>query len=429
MKTGNRGGVPASAHFAPGDDGALACDGVALARIAAEHGTPTHVYSAAAIAEAYRFIDAALGASPHLICYAMKANGAPAILRLLAGLGAGADVVSGGELHWALRCGIPADRIVFSGVGKTEAEIAAALEAGIRAIHVESAPELDVIEAIARDRGVVARIALRVNPDIDPATHRYIATGLHDTKFGLEVEVARRLLPRLLESAHVELEGLACHVGSQMSSARPLEDAVAIVAELAREFADAGAPIRTIDAGGGWPISYGDEDAPHAPWALFGEAIRAGIRRGGAEGLGLEIVVEPGRALVGDAGALLTRVLYVKEQGGKRFVIVDAAMTELIRPSLYGAYHAIVPVRPRDGEPTPADVVGPVCETGDFLGIDRLLPPLVRGDLLLVRSTGAYGASMASRYNARPLAAEVLIERGAARVIRPRERYEDLHPG
>lgn len=429
MEKGTRTEIPPSAHFAHDEDeGELAVDGMGLTTIADEVGTPTHVYSAAAITNAYREIDAALAPSKHLVCYAMKANGHPEILRLLASLGAGADVVSGGELYWALQAGIPPERIVFSGVGKTDAEIAYAIEHGIRAIHVESEPELDVIESIARGRGVTARIALRVNPDVDPQTHPYIATGLHDTKFGLELDVARRLLPRIVESDGLELEGLACHIGSQIGGAAPLEDAVAIVAAFAKECADAGAPIRAIDAGGGWPIHYGDEDSPFAPWQAFGAAIRAGIERGGASELDLEIVIEPGRALVGDAGALLTRVIFVKEQAGKRFVIVDAAMTELVRPSLYGAYHAIVPVRPREGEVRAADVVGPVCETGDFLALDRPLPVVQRGDLLLVRNTGAYGASMATRYNARPLAAEVIVEGDAYRVIRERERVEELFP-
>lgn len=427
MEHGSRHDVPSSPHFAIAQ-GELTCDGVALSAIAAEHGTPTHVYSARAIERAYRSIDGALGEVPHLVCYAMKANGNPAILRLLGSLGAGIDVVSGGELFWALRAGIAPEKIVFSGVGKTDPEISAALEAGIRAIHVESGPEIDVIERIAREHGVTARVSLRVNPDVDPATHPYIATGLHDTKFGLEIDVARRLLPRIVESDGLELEGVACHIGSQIGNARAMEDAVALVAAFAKECAEAGAPIRAIDAGGGWPIAYGDEDVPYAPWSAFGDAIRAGIERAGASDLGLEIVVEPGRALVGDAGALLARVVYVKDQAGKRFVIVDAAMTELIRPSLYGAYHAIVPVRPREGEASPCDVVGPVCETGDFLAIDRPLPPLERGDLVLVRGTGAYGASMASRYNARPLAAEVMVEGGSVRVVRPRERIEDLFP-
>lgn len=430
MERGSRAEVPPSAHFVRGEDGALEVDGMELSVIADEVGTPAHVYSADAIRGAYRAIrDALAPVSAHLVCYAVKANGHPAILRLLGELGAGADVVSGGELHWALRAGIPAERVVFSGVGKTDAELAAALDAGIRAIHVESEPEIDVIERLARERGVTARIAMRINPDVDPETHPYIATGLHDTKFGLELAVARRLLPRIVASDDLELEGIACHIGSQIAGARPLEDAVAIAADFAKECAAAGAPIRALDAGGGWPIHYGDEDAPFAPWMEFGEAIRRGIARAGAAELGLEVVIEPGRALVGDAGALLTRVIFVKEQAGKRFVIVDAAMTELVRPSLYGAYHAIVPVLPREGEWARADVVGPVCESADFLAQDRLLPPIARGDLLLVRATGAYGASMATRYNARPLAAEVLVDGDAYRVIRERERIEDLYPG
>ncbi|AKF06308.1 diaminopimelate decarboxylase [Sandaracinus amylolyticus] len=426
---GTRADVPPSAHFVHDEDeGELAIDGMGLSTIAEEVGTPAHVYSASAIERAYRAIDASLAPAKHMVCYAMKANGHPEILRLLASLGAGADVVSGGELYWALAAGIPPERIVFSGVGKSDAEIAYALDAGIRAIHVESEPEIDVIEAIAREKGVTARIALRVNPDVDPVTHPYIATGIHGTKFGLELDVARRLLPRIVESDGLELEGIACHIGSQIGGAKPLEDAVAIVAAFAKECAEAGAPIRALDAGGGWPIHYGDEDAPYAPWNAFGAAIRAGIERGGASDLDLEIVVEPGRAMVGDAGGILTRVLYVKEQGTKRFVIVDAAMTELLRPSLYGAYHAIVPVRAREGDVTAADIVGPVCETGDFLALDRPLPPVQRGDLLLIRSTGAYGAAMATRYNARPLAAEVIVEGDAYRVIRERERVEDLYP-
>jgi diaminopimelate decarboxylase len=429
MEHGSRTDVPSSLHFAAGPDGSLACDGVPLRRIADDVGTPTHVYSSASIERSYRSIDASLASLPHLVCYAAKANGNPAILRKIASLGAGVDVVSGGELFWALRCGFAPEKIVFSGVGKTDPELAAALDAGIRAIHVESEPELDAIERIAREHGVTARIALRINPDVDAGLHPYIATGLHDTKFGLELDVARRLLPRIVSSAELELEGVACHIGSQVPSPRPLEDAAAITAAFARECADAGAPIRAIDPGGGWPIAYGDEDVPHAPWSEFGTAIREGIRRGGAEDLGLTVVVEPGRALVGDAGVLLTRVVFVKEQAGKRFVVVDAAMTELLRPSLYGAYHAIVPVRRRDGEEVPADVVGPVCESGDFFAIDRPLPPVERGDLVVLRGTGAYGSSMTSRYNLRPHAAEVLVQRNEVTVIRPRERYEELFPG
>ncbi len=419
MERGTRQGVPPSAHFVTD-----AVDGVALDAIAEAHGTPTHVVSAEAIRRAYASIAGALPARS-LVAYAMKANGSPAILRLLAGLGAGADVVSGGELYWALRCGIPAERIVMSGVGKRDDEIAAAIDAGIRAIHVESEPELDVVADLARARGRRAPIGLRINPDVDPKTHPYIATGLHDTKFGLELDVARRLLPRIVRDPSLELVTIASHIGSMIPEASSIREAVAISGAFAREAIAVGANVRAIDAGGGWPIAYGDEDRVADAHAAFGTAIRDALAT--AELSHLDVTVEPGRALVGDAGALLTRVVFVKEQAGKRFVIVDAAMTELIRPALYDAYHAIVPVRPRDGRPTPCDVVGPVCETGDFFALGRSLPPVARGDLLLLRGTGAYGASMASAYNARPRAAEVMVDGGAATVIRSRGRVEDLH--
>ncbi len=428
MERGQKQGVPPSAYFVRDEGGALCVDGVSLEDIARDHGTPLHVLSAASIRAAYASIARALASSSGgaLIAYAMKANGNPTVLRLLASLGAGADVVSGGELHWALASGIPADRIVMSGVGKSDAEIAAAIDARIRCIHVESEPELDVVESIARARGVRARIGLRINPDVDPQTHPYIATGLHDTKFGLEIDVARRLLPRLVASAHLELETIASHIGSQIPRASTVADAVAISGSFAREAIAAGARIRTIDAGGGWPIAYGDEDEPADSHAAFGAAVRAGLAR--ADLREIDLAVEPGRALVGDAGIVLTRVVFVKEQAGKRFVIVDAAMTELIRPALYDAYHAIEPVRARPGASAACDVVGPVCETGDFFALGRSLPELRRGDLLAIRGAGAYGASMASEYNARPRAAEVLVQDGVARVIRDRGRVEDLHP-
>ncbi len=426
MERGARSDVPASPHWTY-HGGELTCDGVPLSRVAAEVGTPSFVYSAAAVDAAYDELDRAVPA-PHLVAYAVKANGNLALLRRLAARGCGADIVSGGELVRALRAGVEPSRIVFSGVGKTDAELKQALEARIRAIHVESEAELDAVEVVARDLGVRAPITLRVNPDVDPETHPYIATGLHDTKFGLELDVARALLPRLVTSDRLVLEGVACHIGSQLGSAAPMEDATAILAAFAVECVKAGAPLRSIDPGGGWPIRYGDEDHAAPPWSAFGEAIRRGLGRGGAAGLGLELIVEPGRALVGDAGGLLTRVVFTKRQGEKRFVIVDAAMTELIRPALYDAYHAIMLARaPSGGSPSsPADVVGPVCETGDFFAVDRALPPVERGDLLLLRGAGAYGMSMASNYNSRPLAAEVLIEGGAARVIRRRQRLEDL---
>ena len=425
MDRGTRADVPPSNHWVY-RDGVLHCDDVPLPRIADEHGTPTFVYSAACIDHAYdRLIAAVPGRC--LVAYAIKANSNLSLLRRLAARGCGADIVSGGELERALVAGIAPDKIVFSGVGKSDAELARALEVGIKAIHVESVPELDALEAIAKGRGARAPITLRVNPDVDPETHPYIATGLHDTKFGLGLDVARGLLPRLVASEHLALEGVACHIGSQLGSAAPMRDATAILARFAVECVEAGAPLRSIDPGGGWPIRYGDEDAAHPPWPEFGDAIEAGLRDGGAADLGLELIVEPGRALVGDAGGLLTRVVLTKQQPKKRFVIVDGAMTELIRPALYDAYHAVMHVaEPATTDASPADVVGPVCESGDFFAVDRAVPPLARGDLVLLRGAGAYGMSMASNYNSRPKAAEILVDGAEARVIRRRQRLDDL---
>ncbi len=418
--------IPTSSYFVH-RAGVLHAESVPLDEIAAHVGTPSYVYSRAAVTDSYRSTDSALSSVPHMIAYAVKANGNLALLSQLCRLGSGADIVSGGELARALRAGFAPEKIVFSGVGKTDPEIDAALQAGIRSLHVESAPEIDAIEAIAKQRGVVAKIALRVNPDVDAATHPYIATGLHKTKFGLELDTARQLLPRLIKSPHLQLEGVACHIGSMVLSPEPIGDAVAITARFACECVAAGAKLSTLDAGGGWPILYGNEERDAQARSVFGQAIIDGMQRGGADRLGLTLVVEPGRSIVGDAGVLLTRVVYVKEQGGKRFVIVDAAMTELIRPALYHAYHAVVPVNdPKGAAESPADVVGPVCESGDFFAQDRSLPPIARGDLLVIRGAGAYGAVMGSNYNSRPFAAEVLADGAGFRVIRARQSIEDL---
>lgn len=423
--TSARQGVPEDISFQVAE-GVLCCDGVPLTDIAAEHGTPTYVYGAASIDDAYARVEAAMSLTgcASLIAYAVKSNGNLALLARLAARGAGADIVSVGELQRALRAGVPVDKIVFSGVGKRRDEIRAALEAGIRALHVESAAELDVIEDEAKSRGVPARIALRVNPDVDAGTHPYIATGLHDTKFGLPIAAARALLPRLVQSPHLRLEGVACHIGSQLKSAAPLREAVGLLARFGVECRSAGAPITSLDVGGGWPMHYGSEATSYPAHSAFGEAIRDGLADGGAEGFTL--ITEPGRALVGGAGALLTRVLYVKRTASKHFVIVDAAMTELIRPALYQSYHAVQPVQRRGRETFVADVVGPVCESGDFLALDRSMPVVQPGDLLAIRGAGAYGRAMASAYNGRPPAAEVLCEGGLGRVIRRRATVESL---
>jgi diaminopimelate decarboxylase len=418
--------IPRSSYFKH-EGSILHAESVPLDEIADHVGTPTYVYSCQSVHDSYRAVDSALGSVPHLVAYAVKANGNLALLSKLAGWGCGADIVSGGELARALKAGFAANKIVFSGVGKTDPEIRAALEAGIRSIHVESAPEIDAVESIAAELGVTAKIALRVNPNVDAETHPYISTGLRTSKFGIDIAVARELIPRLVNSQHVRLEGVACHIGSMVLSPEPLGDAVAIIAEFAAECAARGAPITTLDSGGGWPILYGNEAKDAQSHAVFGRAIIDGIARGGAADLGLTLVVEPGRALVGDCGVLLTRVLYVKEQVGKRFVVVDAAMTELIRPALYDAYHAVVPVDYDPSLPeTPADIVGPVCESSDFFAKDRLLPPVKRGDLLAIRGAGAYSATMASNYNARPLSPEVLVEGSGFQVVRARQKLEDM---
>jgi diaminopimelate decarboxylase len=419
--------VPVSPHFRY-RDGILCADDQPLPAVAERFGTPCYVYSAAAIDGAYAAIDGALAGMPHLVAYAVKANGNLAILSRLARAGAGADIVSGGELERARKAGFAPERIVFSGVGKTSSEIRAALQTEVRSIHAESEQEIDAIEAAARELGTPARIAMRVNPDVDPSTHPYIATGLRSSKFGLELELARRLLPRILRSRDLKLEGVACHIGSMVLSPEPIGAAVEIVARFARECIEAGAELRALDAGGGWPIMYGDEDAEAAAHARFGETIIDAVHRGGAGDLGLTLVVEPGRSIVADSCVLLSRVLYVKEQGGKRFVIVDAAMTELIRPALYGAYHAVMSVAEPDpaAPQTPAEVVGPVCESGDFLATGRALPQLRPGDLIAIRGAGAYGASMASNYNSRPFAPEVLVDDGQIRLVRRRQGLESL---
>jgi diaminopimelate decarboxylase len=418
--------IPESRYFQH-RDGQLHVEEVALSRIADEVSTPAYVYSRSAFEDAYRSISAALAPVPHFIAYAVKANGNLAVLSRLRQLGAGADIVSGGELLRARRAGFEKEKIVFSGVGKTDAELRAALSLGIRSIHVESTQEIDVIEVLAEELGVKARVSLRINPDVDPQTHPYISTGLHSTKFGLEMDVARALVPRIVKSKHLRLEGISCHIGSMVLSPEPLAEAMEIVARFAVECAEAGAIIRTVDAGGGWPILYGNEDKNAQSHAQFGQALIEGMRRGGADKLNATLMIEPGRAIVGDAGVLLTRVLYVKEQASKRFIVVDAAMTELIRPALYKAYHAIVPVSAQpDASLTPADVVGPVCESGDFFAKDRLLPPVKRGDLLVLRGAGAYSASMASNYNTRPLAPEVLVSKDSISVIRERQNLDDI---
>ncbi len=400
-------------------DGVLLCDGVSLADAAARFGTPLYVYSAAAVEAAYAAYDRAFAAVPHRVCYALKANGAGALLRILARLGAGADIVSGFELRAALRAGFPAGRIVFSGVGKTDEELALGLSAGIAEFNAESETEMARLSQAAVKAGRRARVTLRVNPDIDPRSHPYISTGLRENKFGVDIAEAPAILARAAGLPALAITGVQCHIGSQITDLAPLEDAARELAALSRRLLDEGFALETIDVGGGLGVDY-EGGAPPDPQALAARILPA------LEGLPLTLLIEPGRSLVAPAGVLLTRVLDLKENRGKLFVIVDAGMNDLLRPSLYRAFHRVEPVVSRERPTRRVDVVGPVCETGDFLARDRNLELPEPGELYVVRDVGAYGFVMSSNYNMRPRAAEALIENGTVRLIRRRETFEDL---
>ncbi len=400
-------------------DGALWCEGVPLEVIAAGAGTPAYVYSANALRERLRALKAALAGVPHRIHYSLKANSSHGLLQVLRAEGCAADVVSAGELVRAQRAGFAPAEIIFGGVGKTRAEIRAGLQAGVKLLNVESAAELAIVEDEARAMGVRARIAFRVNPEVHVANaHQYIATGSRGHKFGIPWGDVPLIAARALASKHVELLGLDMHVGSQLMSLDPYRDGVERLAELARSLQAQGAPLRYLDAGGGLPARYGAEDAPDL------ERF-AGIIAPVATALGLELIVEPGRFVVAESGVLLMRVLYRKPSGGTDFVICDAGMSDLLRPSHYDAYHAIEAVLPRGGSAT-VDVVGPICETGDFIARDRTMDDVLPGDLLAVHTTGAYGYAMALTYNSRPRAPEVLVDGSRWTVITRRETYDDL---
>jgi diaminopimelate decarboxylase len=392
---------------------------VSLEELAAEHGTPLYVYSRAAIEAAFQAYSGAFAAVPHRLCYAVKANGNGAILRLLASLGAGADIVSGGELLAAIRAGFAPEKVVFAGVGKSDAEIALGLEHGIGEINAESEDEIRRISSIAAARGRTARVSLRVNPDIDARSHPYISTGLREAKFGVDIGLAAPILRRVRTLPGIELSGLQCHIGSQITELGPLTSAARALAELSRRLLDEGFALRTIDLGGGLGVSYDGRGVPDA--TAFARAVVPAV-----DTLPLTLVLEPGRSLVARAGVLLTRVLYVKEGAARRFVIVDAGMNDLLRPALYDAYHHVEPVRARGRSPELVDIVGPVCETSDFIARRRELERQEPGDLLVVRDAGAYGFAMSSNYNMRLRAAEVLIEDGRPRLVRRRETFDDL---
>jgi diaminopimelate decarboxylase len=404
-----------------GNDSRL--DGVDLQLLAQRLGTPLHVYSASAIRERISALQAAVRGLDTLICYAVKANGNLAVLQLMAEAGLGADIVSAGELRRSLRAGIPADRIVFSGVAKTAEEIGDALAAGICRFNVESRDELNMLQRLAASGNAIARASVRVNPDVDALTHAKISTGKSENKFGVGIDEAREWFADSARLTHVRLDGLHVHIGSQILSLDPIRLALLRVAGFWRELVSAGHGISSIDVGGGLGVCYRDGDDP-VSIADYAEVIRATL--GGFDG---RILLEPGRWLVAQAGVLLTRVLRIKQGRQRRFLVVDAGMTELLRPSLYDAWHEIVPLSPRGGPPQLYDVVGPVCESSDIFAKARQLPPCEPGDLLMIRTTGAYGAAMASNYNSRPLAAEVLLDQGRYAVVRRRQTFEEMIAG
>lgn len=416
-----RGAVATEFHYR---DGTLHCEAVPVEAIVGTHGTPLYVYSRNAIVDRYREFDGAFAPVDRLIAYSVKANGNLSVLRLLAGEGAGADIVSGGELFRARSADVPPERIVFSGVGKTITELAAGLEAGIYGFNVESEGELRALSELASTVGRDAPVALRINPDIEsPTPHAYTRTGHRATKFGIPSESALPLYRLAAELPGIVVRGVDVHIGSQILDVEPYREALLHVLELVDAIRSTGAPLEYLDLGGGFGIPYDEESGP-AP-VDFAEIL---VPLVGASGL--KLVLEPGRFVLGPAGVLLTRVLYIKDMGGKTFVVTDAGMNDLLRPSHYAGYHRVEPVqRHPDRDSARVDVVGPICETGDFLALDRPLERTAEGELLAIRTAGAYGFSMASTYNARTRPAEVLVDREEFRVIRRRETYEDLVRG
>ncbi len=401
----------------------LYCEDVPLADVARRAGTPAYVYSAAAILENYRAYDDALGDLPHTVCYAVKANSSLAVLALLAKAGAGFDIVSGGELYRVLAAGGDPSKVVFSGVGKTADEVDYALSQGIHTFNCESEPELALIDALAARRGVQAGFAIRVNPDVDASTHPYISTGLREHKFGIDIADAEAVYERARALRNLAAEGVSCHIGSQLMDTNPILEALDRVLALVERLRAKGFGIGHIDLGGGLGVAYqAHEQAPGIHG--FVDRVRAKL-----QSAGLRAMLEPGRSIVGPAGVLLTRVLYRKRSGAKEFVIVDAGMNDLIRPALYRSHHEIVPLRKTARPEIVADVVGPVCETGDFLARGRKLANAAPGDYLAVYTAGAYGFVLASNYNSRLRPPEILVEGGTFRTIRARETYADLVRG
>lgn len=402
--------------------GILHCESCSLKQLAKEVGTPLYVYSRSALVENFKQFDSAFSGIPHLVCFAVKANSNLSLLKLFRDLGAGYDIVSGGELFRVRQVGVDPQKVVFSGVGKKNAEIDYALNSNILLFNVESKAELDAIEARGKVLNIEARVSFRVNPDIDPETHPHISTGLQRHKFGVSMDEALPLYQEAVSLSQVEPVGISCHIGSQVTSLKPFIEATQRVLKLVDELTASGIRLQYIDLGGGLGIRYNDE-AP--PTVVEYAAALSALLAGRSETL----ILEPGRILSANAAVLLTEVLYLKQSQGRQFVVVDAGMNDLIRPGLYGAYHDIVPVETSEREDFVADIVGPVCETTDYLARERTLPQVQRGEILAVRDAGAYGFTLASNYNSRPRAAEVLVDSQSYQIVRKRESYEDLVRG
>lgn len=405
-------------HYFEYNDDRLACEGVGLETIAESVGTPVYVYSQATLRRHVRVLGEALGDTSYRLCYAVKANSNLTLLRRFVEWGTGFEVVSGGELFRVLEAGASPNAVIFSGVGKTRDEIGYALETGVLFLSVESRPELELISEVAVRTGRSARVVFRINPDVDPRTHPYISTGLQRNKFGISLSDASSIIDAATSLPGVSVVGIGCHIGSQITELGPFEEAIAGIVDLARDLQSQGVDLSYLDVGGGLGIKYDAEQPPSL------EAY-AGTVRGASEDLGLTLILEPGRVIAGNAGVLLCRVIRKKTHGGKRFVVVDAGMNDLIRPALYGSFHRLMSVRRREGREV-VDVVGPICESADFIAQDREVDRFESGDLMAVMSAGAYGFSLSSNYNSRPRPAEVLVDGDSFSVVRRRETYEDL---
>jgi diaminopimelate decarboxylase len=409
-------------HYFQYKDGDLCCEEVPIAAIVDRIGTPFYLYSYKTLVRHFTAFDSAFEGVRHLVCYSVKANSNVALLRIFVNLGAGLDVVSGGELFRGLKSGVDPNKVVFSGVGKTEEEIEYALQSGILMFNVESSQEMSRIDELAGKMGIKAPVAIRVNPDIDPKTHPYISTGLKENKFGIDFNRSMEEYISAQGLRHIEIVGVDCHIGSQLIEIQPFVEALRRLKELVRGLGERGVKIQYLDLGGGLGITYKDEVPPHP--TEYAEAIVEET-----SDLDYTLIFEPGRVIVGNAGILVSRVLYTKETGEKNFVIVDAGMNDLIRPSLYGSFQGILPVTKGEEEEIVADVVGPICESGDFMAKNRRMPKFKRGDLIAVMSAGAYGFSMSSNYNSRPRVCEVLVKGDTFHLIRERETCEDLIRG